>query len=124
MKTTHVLLITIAAAISVVALIAQIPPHGPMKGMIQGDNSKMMEMQQKTQAEMNAQDAELDKLCAEMSSATGDKKVDAVAAVVAKLVEQRKAMHSKMSSMGGDMMNAMECCKKAGMMGNPSPVGH
>ena len=45
------------------------------------------------------QDAELDKLVAEMNSASADKKLDAVAAVVAKLVEQRKAMHEQMQKM-------------------------
>jgi hypothetical protein len=42
------------------------------------------------------QDAELDKLVAEMNSPSADKKLDAVAAVVAKLVEQRKALHEQM----------------------------
>src|SRR5262249_30170476 len=45
------------------------------------------------------QDAELDKLVAEMNSASADKKLDAVAAVVTKLVEQRKAMHEQMQKM-------------------------
>ena len=42
------------------------------------------------------QDAELDKLVAEMNGASADKKLDAVVAIVAKLVEQRKAMHEQM----------------------------
>ena len=134
MKSKYILALAIAAALPAAILIAQVPPAGPMKGMIQGDNSKMMEMHQKMEAEMTAHDAELDKLVAEMNTATGDKKVDAVAAVVAKLVEQRKAMHSKMSGMHGDMMGAMECCKSGkGMMGHdmmskpassPTPAGH
>ena len=49
------------------------------------------------------QDAELDKLVAEMNSSSADKKLDAVAAVVAKLVEQRKAMHEQMQKMMMDM---------------------
>jgi uncharacterized coiled-coil DUF342 family protein len=44
------------------------------------------------------QDAELDELVAEMNSAAG-KKLDAVAVVVTKLVEQRKAMHEQMQKM-------------------------
>ena len=43
-----------------------------------------------------------------MNSAPPDKKVDAIAAVVTKLVEQRKAMHERMQKMmtedGKDMM--------------------
>ena len=130
MKPKYILSLVIAAALSAAVLIAQVPPAGPMKGMIQGDKSRMTEMHQKMEAEMKAQDAELDRLVAEMSAATGDRKVDAVAAVVAKLVEQRKAMHSQMSGMHGDMMDAMECCKSGkGMMGHdmmssPTPAGH
>ena len=45
------------------------------------------------------QDAELDKLVAEMTSAPADKKLDAVAAVLSKLVEKRKAMHEQMQKM-------------------------
>ncbi len=45
------------------------------------------------------QDAELDKLVAEMNSASTDKKLDAIAAVLTKLVEQRKAMHEQMQKM-------------------------
>ena len=116
-------MIAIAAMLPAGALIAQ-EEHAAMKG----DNSKMMEMHQKMEAEMKAQDAELDKLVAAMSSATGDKKADAVAAVVAKLVEQRKAMHSQMSGMHGDMMGAMECCKSGKNMmapgSSPTPAGH
>jgi hypothetical protein len=42
------------------------------------------------------QDAELDKLVAEMNSAPADKKLDAVAALLTKLVEQRKTMHQSL----------------------------
>ena len=45
------------------------------------------------------QDVELDKLVAEMNSAPADKKLDAVAAVLTKLVEQRKTMHEHMQKM-------------------------
>ena len=45
------------------------------------------------------QDAEFDKLVAEMNGAANDRKIDAVAAVVTKLVEQRKAMHGQMQNM-------------------------
>ena len=48
---------------------------------------------------LKEQDAELDKLVTEMNSAPVDKKLDAVAAVLTKLVEQRKAMHEQMQKM-------------------------
>jgi len=54
------------------------------------------------------QEAELDRLVADMNSAPSDKKVDAIAAVVTKLVEQHKVMHERMQKMmtegGKDMM--------------------
>ena len=53
------------------------------------------------------QDAELDKLVATMNSAPSDKKLDAIAAIVAKLVEQRKAMHEEMEKMVGREMMKM-----------------
>jgi hypothetical protein len=39
------------------------------------------------------QDTEIDKLRAEMNAATGDKRVDAIVAVLNKLIEQRKTMN-------------------------------
>ena len=45
------------------------------------------------------QQAELDRLVTDMNAAPSDKKVDAIAAVVTKLVEQRKAMHERMQKM-------------------------
>jgi hypothetical protein len=63
------------------------------------------------------QDAELDQLVAEMNSASSDKKLDAVAAVVAKLVEQRKATHEQMTKMmSADEKTGMNMCRMmAGM---------
>ena len=60
-----------------------------MKGM---DMGKMM-------SNWKDQEAELDKLVADMNSAPSDKKVDAIAAVVTKLVEQHKAVHERMQKM-------------------------
>jgi hypothetical protein len=45
------------------------------------------------------QDAALDQLVAEMNSASADKKLGAVATVLNKLVQQRKAMHEQMQKM-------------------------
>jgi hypothetical protein len=63
------------------------------------------------------QDAELDQLAAEMNSASSDKKLDAIAAVVAKLVEQRKATHEQMTKMMcADEKTGMNMCRMmAGM---------
>ena len=70
-------------------------------GMMGMDMGKMM-------SSWKDQEAELDKLVADMNSAPSDKKVDAIAAVITKLVEQRKAMHERMQKMmtedGKEMM--------------------
>jgi hypothetical protein len=73
---------------------------GNMMGM---DTGKMM-------SNWKDQEAELDKLVADMNSAPSDKKADAIAAVVTKLVEQRKAIHERMQKMmteGGKEMMKM-----------------
>lgn len=75
------------------------------------DPAKMSEMGQKMEAEMKAKNAELDKLVADMNATTGDQKMAAMAAVISKMVEQRKAMHKNMADMHMDMKGAMECCK-------------
>jgi len=73
--------------------------------------AKMSEMHQEMEAEMKAQDAELDKLVSDMNTATGDKKAEAMAALLSKMVAQRKTMHGNMAGMHIDMNAAMDCCK-------------
>ena len=102
MKTKTILAILVAAALPSAVLFAQ----GE-----QGKMGDMSEMHQKMEAEMKAQDAELDKLVSEMNTATGEKKADAMAAVLSKIVEQRKAMHGNMAGMHMGMQEAMDCCK-------------
>jgi hypothetical protein len=50
-------------------------------------------------SEMKAADAKLDTLVQAMNAATGAGKTDAIAAVVAALVEQRQSMHGSMAAM-------------------------
>ena len=78
-------------------------------GMMGKDMGSMMGMDMgNMMSKWKEQEAELDKLVADMNNAPSDKKVDAIAAVVTKLVEQRKAMHEGMQKMmtegGKDMM--------------------
>ena len=102
MKTTHVLAALVAATLPLTVLAEdtaktetteqnqeQSSETTGMKGM---DMGQMM-------SNSKDQDAELDKLVAEMNSASADKKLDAIAAVLTKLVEQRKAMHEQMQKM-------------------------
>ena len=105
MKSTHILAVIVAAALPGAVLFAQGGPPWTQK------NHPKMEMNQKMEAEMKAQDAEIDKLVTEMNGTTGDKKMDAMAALLSKIVEQRKAMHEEMGGMPMDMKRAMDCCK-------------
>ena len=63
-----------------------------MPGAQQGNRAMMMKM-------MEASDARLDKLVEAMNSATGQKKVDAMAAVINELIAQRKMMRGHMRQM-------------------------
>ena len=56
--------------------------------------------------DMAAADKRLDELMRAMQAATGPAKVDSLAAVVAELVAQHKAMHGRMARMGGTMSPA------------------
>jgi hypothetical protein len=63
-----------------------------------------MKMHEQMMAEMKAADAKLDALVRAMNSATGEKKADAIAAVVNELVNQHKSMHGRMGQMHEQMM--------------------
>jgi len=122
MKRTHLLAATIAAAIALAPVSAEdtTKPETTDQtkeqrcgclGMMGMDKGNMMGMDMgKMMSDWKDQEAELDKLVAEMNGAPLDKKVDAIAAVVTKLVEQRKAMHERMQNMmtqGGKEMMKM-----------------
>jgi hypothetical protein len=120
MKRTHLLAATIAAAIALVPVLAEdtTKPEAADQtkeqkdccmGIMGKDMGSMMGMDMgNMMSKWKEQEAELDKLVADMNSAPSDKKVDAIAAVVTKLVEQRRAMHEGMQKMmtegGKDMM--------------------
>jgi hypothetical protein len=84
-------------------------PNPPAPGIGQQPQSEsnmqdMMKMHERMMAEMKAGDAKLDALVKEMNAATGDTKVNAVAAAVNELVRQHKAMHEHMGQMHQQMM--------------------
>ena len=97
MKTTHLLATLIAATLPLTAIPAE--DTGETTDQKQEQSSDTMGMKGKMMSNWKDQDAEVDKLVAEMNSAPADKKLDAVAAVLNKLVEQRKAMHEQMQKM-------------------------
>ena len=79
--------------------------------MMQGDMKEhcqaMKEQKEQMKAEMKAQDDELAAQVARMNSAPTDKKLDLLAAVVTKMVEQRTARNARMEAMQSDMMTHM-----------------
>lgn len=116
MKTTHLLATLIAATLPLTALLAEDSAKTEMAGQNSETTAvKTMDMSQ-MMSNSKDQDAELEKLVAEMSNAPADKKLDAIAAVLTQLVEQRKAMHEQMQEMmSANEKDEMGMCRK--MMG-------
>ena len=98
MKTTRLLATLVAVTLPLAAVTAEDSSETETTDQKQEQNSRMMGKGQ-MMSNWKDQDAELDKLVAEMNSAPADKKLDAVAAVLTKLVEQRLAMHEQMQKM-------------------------
>ena len=127
MKTTHLLATLIASALPLTAVLAEDPGKPDATAQTQGQGCGMMGMkammhQGPMAPDWKTQDAELDQLVAEMNGAPADKKLDAVAAVVTKLVEQRKAMHEQMRTMlAANEKEGMEMCRM--MMGMSAHEG-
>lgn len=65
----------------------------------------MMASHGQMMTEMKAADARLDDLVSKMTAASGQAKIDAIAAVVTEIVAQRKAMRDGMMKMHGSMMS-------------------
>jgi hypothetical protein len=84
------------AAFSCTTLHAQ--DSGKMQGMGMQKHQETMPVHAKIIEMQKAQDAEIDKLLADVNAATGEKRVDAIVAVLNKLVEQRKAMQAEMAA--------------------------
>lgn len=86
---------------------ASIEPNPSAQDMPQPPQPKMqdmMKMHERMMAEMKAGDTRLDALVTDMNTATGDGKINAVAAVVNELVRQHKSMHMRMAEMHQQMM--------------------
>ena len=64
----------------------------------------MMKMHEQMMAGMKADDAKLNALLTDMNAATGDRKVNALATVVAELARQHMTMHEHMGPMHQQMM--------------------
>lgn len=119
MKTNQLLSIVMAGALSAGAVFAQEAADPSMSccGMMPGMGARkgeIMEWHQKMMEKMKAQDAEMDQLVQEMNAAKGDKKVDAIAAVINKAIEIRNMWHSEMEARHNKMMEWMK--EKTGTM--------
>ena len=112
----------IAATSLVAPVFGQEMEQGKMGGMMEQHHPALMQMHQKMEAAWKKEDAELDKLLTQMNSTTGDQKIQAMAAVINKLVELRKQHHDEMSAMCNDMSSNMQK-RMQGMSGtSPSPT--
>jgi hypothetical protein len=123
MKTIHLLAAIVAATLPFAIISAEDTAKTEAADQKNQEDSNQMGMMDMNKGQMMSswkdQDAELDKLVAEMNTASADKKVDAIAAVLTKLVEQRKAMHEQMQTMMAENVKAqMNMCRMMmGMMG-------
>ena len=96
---------TLAAALVSLALVYTTQPQlGARQAQTQPNMQDMTKMHEQMMAEMKAGDAKLDALAKEMNAATGEARVNAVAAVVDELVRQHRAMHGHMGQMHQHMM--------------------
>jgi hypothetical protein len=75
---------------------------------------------QRMQAEMQASEAQVDGLLAEMNAATGDKKIEAMAALLNRLVQERRAMQRRAAGIQLQMMREMRD-SRAHEAAGPSP---
>ena len=88
----RILVLGSTIAVLASAIIAQQPKDSDR------EHREMMPVHAKLLTEQKAQDAKIEKLLAEMNNSRGDKRIDAIVAVLNTLVEQRKAMNAEMAA--------------------------
>ena len=120
MKTTQVLSFVLVGALSSGAVLARDPERGGRHGQ---RHEEMREWRQKMEDQLKAQDAELDRLVQQMDTASGPQKVDAVAAAVKALVQQRKTMQTQMESFRQRMQSEHAGQPESGTSPESSPGG-
>jgi len=77
------------------------------KGEMPAKCKAMMQEKQQMMQKCKAMDTRLDQLVSAMNTATGQQKIDAMAALLNELVQQRKSMHTTMMKMREEMMSGM-----------------
>lgn len=98
----------------VVSAFAQQTKPQMMKQGKMADCQAMMERHKEMQSQMAQMDQKLSDLVMKMNAAKGNDKVEAVAAVVNELADQRKRMHKRMADHQGMMMKHMGAHMQAG----------
>lgn len=107
---------------SVGAAFAQDTDQGMSSCPMWGARGNMMEWHQKALEKFKAQNAELDKLVQNMNAAPADRKMDAMAAVINKAMEQRKTWQADMEARQQKMMEWMKNRPmRSGTMATPTP---
>jgi len=118
----------VAMIVATGVALGQVPAAGghhanatePSAGQAVAPGSERQQMMQS----MTAADQRLSELVAKMNAATGDKKVDAMAAVITELVAQRKQMQEQMRTQGSmmdQMMSRMGTMQGSGGMMKSAP---
>ena len=92
MKTKILMTVAVAIAMLGATVFAQQPSE------MDRHHREMMPLHVKLLEQQKAQDSEIDRLLTEMNGATGEKRIDAIIAVVNKLVEQRKATNAEIAA--------------------------
>lgn len=121
-------LTAVMAAAATALVLAQAPTDGHHEGLTEpsaGQAAAPTPQRQQMMQNMMAADQKLAELIARMNAATGDRKVDAIAAVVTELAAQRKQMQEQMRMQSGmmeQMMSHMSGMQgSGGMMKNTPP---
>jgi endonuclease III len=100
------------------ALVTTLPAQTKWTSTDGQRQTGMMADCQKMMADMKAGQEKLDDLIAEMNAATGQQKIDRIAAVLTELVARQKAMHAHMTMMGHGS------APLANSPGQQPPAGH
>ncbi|HZJ33031.1 MAG TPA: hypothetical protein VFD21_15750 [Vicinamibacterales bacterium] len=122
-------LTALVAAATTALVLAQAPTAGHHEGVPEpsaGQTTAPTPQRQQMMQNMRAADQKVAELIAKMNAATGDRKVDAIAAVVTELAAQRKQMQEQMRMQSGmmeQMMSRMSAMHGSGgmMQGTPAP---
>jgi hypothetical protein len=91
-------ILTILTACALLSATSFAHDPGFMEKLDAKKHRELMPRHARMLEEQKQQDAELEPLLAAMKDATGEKRVDALIAVVHKLIEQRKAMQERMAA--------------------------